>query len=129
MSGTKSCANLPASQLVEWANTEAKQMSDLANKSMRDLDFAWRSGGKGMAAKSYFTTTFDQCCMAQVVCLRNEFIKRLGPKYKSADEEAAWQFLSDRDMDGFISNPMSVRDYAPYLQNGAEQLTRPHLAP
>ncbi|HLW51745.1 MAG TPA: hypothetical protein VKW06_02790 [Candidatus Angelobacter sp.] len=117
----QTCSNLDDAKLIARALSLAKEMASLALSAESDIVDASRRGQNTRWARQRLTSNFDKCCWGEVSCVRNQLNKRLGPNFRTAEEEQAWERLYTRFGDGTV-DPDALKAYSPLLEQGAKLL-------
>lgn len=108
-------------QLGHWAIEEADKIEQMAKECISRVHSAHELGGQVWL----FSNEFKACCAQDVKDLRAEILRRLGPPAKDPREEYAWTSVlremplppnapTPSQFSG--TDPMAVREYAPYLR-------------
>lgn len=121
--GPDAYKDLSDEQVGKWAIEEADKIEGMTDDYLARTEVAASRTPRPSIEmiRVVFEQDFKKCCSQDLIDLRTEVLRRLGPPAKDPKEENAWEEITPI---GLAFNPMTLKYYAPYLRKLGIKLRR-----
>lgn len=121
--GPDAYKDIDDAQFAQWADQEADKMEAMADDCLKNIKQAIQEKLSQRAPQWFFTNEFKSCCLQDVIDLRTEALRRLGPPGKEPREQQYFEMMTRVDYEGMLSYA-TIRMYAQYLRDLGQRVKR-----